>query len=292
MERKSTLEINLKKYVGLAGGVTAVAGLNAQVMHTDVNPDYVVSPGGNTQYAVDFNNDAAYDVAFVAGGWSGSTGTWQGYNYVSSGAVVQIAFGSTMNASNAWMGASSGPSPLSAGTRIGSSGAFFADQKNVVGTQYVSWPNSTQYNTSYDLGNFSAGATDQYIGVRFVISGDVHYGWIRVDVGSDGKSLTFKDYAYEQTPDTPIEAGSTASMASVDELASQVAVRNINNNLNINLDGINNANLAVFGLDGKQYINKTIGSVDVVSLADLSTGIYMVNVSTEEGTTTKKIYVK
>lgn len=295
MEKKSTLESNLKKYTALAGGLTAVAGgLNAQVAYTDVNPDVTISPSGTTQYGIDFNGDQTLDVGFVAGSWTGNTGTTQGWAYVSSGSVVQVAFGSSAPATNGWMGSNSsanGPMALSAGDRIGSSGAFLPDQKNMAGTAYVSWPNSTSYNNTYTLGNFAA-STEAFLGVRFDISGTVHYGWVRVEVGADNKSLIIKDYAYEQTEDTPIDANSQASMASVDELASQVTVRNVNNNLNIKMDGINNANLTVLGLDGKQYINQVIGGMSVVSLEDLSTGIYLVNVTSEEGTTTKKIYVK
>ena len=55
-------------------------------------------------------------------------------------------------------------------------------------------------------GNF-CGAGDKYLGVRFDLSGDTHYGWIRVNVAADCSRITIKDYAYEDAPDTPIKAG-------------------------------------------------------------------------------------
>lgn len=295
MEKKSTLESNLKKYTALAGGLTAVAGgLNAQVVYTDVNPDETVSSSGTTQYLIDFNSDAALDAAFVAGTVSGVTGTYAGYSYVLSQDVVQMAFGSGAPATNGWMGSSSNanaPMALSAGSAIGSTGSFFGAQANVAGTMYVSWPNSTSYNTSVNLGNFTAGS-EAYVGVRFDISGSAHYGWIRVEVGSDEKSLIIKDYAYESTAGTAITAGDMGGTTGIEELADQVMINNVFNKLNVRLDGIDNANLTVLGLDGKQHINQTIGSTAVVDMSTLTTGIYLVNVSTEEGTTTKKIYVK
>lgn len=296
MKKNSTLEKNLKKYTALAGSMTAVVGaVNAQVVYTDVNPDLVLNSAGTTLGTVDFNNDGTVDIAFIAAttSWTQTVG---GYNARIDWDGVQAGFGSSANANNGWMGSatSSGQAVagLSSGVQIGSGGSFFQANGTVGAGLYVSYPSSTSFNFPTTQGAVSGGS-EAFIGVRFDISGATHYGWIRVEMSADSKSMTIKDYAYESTADTPIMAGSQASMASVDELASQVTVRNINNNLNIKLEGINNADLTVVGLDGKQYINQVVGSVDVVSLGDLSTGIYLVNISTEEGlTTTQKIYVK
>jgi hypothetical protein len=44
-------------------------------------------------------------------------------------------------------------------------------------------------------------------GVRFNISGQPHYAWLRLQVAADGSSLTIVDWAYEDAPNTPISAG-------------------------------------------------------------------------------------
>lgn len=52
---------------------------------------------------------------------------------------------------------------------------------------------------------------DRYIGVRFKIGSNTHYGWILISVAN--KILTVKSYAYQKTPDTPIAAGDKGSLS-------------------------------------------------------------------------------
>lgn len=50
--------------------------------------------------------------------------------------------------------------------------------------------------TAFNFGNFR-GVVDEYIGLKFSDLNGTYYGWIRVDVDSDGDWITIKDYAYE-----------------------------------------------------------------------------------------------
>lgn len=294
MEKMNTLESRIKKYASVAAGVGAVTGASAQVIYTDVNPDVVLTPGGTvSQYSLDFDGGGVMDIGFVmvAGSQTGiyTYGPYQIPYTVSYQGGVAV-FGTAGPATNGWMG-SSAPSALSSGQRIGSSGSFSGSQGNVgvIQSTYLGAPISGSYGP-YTDGNFAG--TEAYIGVRFDNNGSVHYGWARIEVAADGSSMTIKDYAFESTADTPINAGSQASMASVEELDNQIIVNNAFNKVNITMDGINEADIIVVGLDGKQYANQTIGATAQIDLTHLSTGIYLVNVSTVEGTTTRKIYIK
>jgi hypothetical protein len=53
------------------------------------------------------------------------------------------------------------------------------------------------------------GLSDRYLGVRFLVEGAVHYGWVRISVTS-GIDGTISGYAYETTPNKPIIAGKTS----------------------------------------------------------------------------------
>lgn len=75
---------------------------------------------------------------------------------------------------------------------------------NGVGSQYS------------DLGAWvgtGKGVTDRYLGLKFVVRGEVHYGWARLSVTLghyrqfDDVSGTLTGYAYETVPDKPIIAG-------------------------------------------------------------------------------------
>ncbi|MFN3951249.1 MAG: T9SS type A sorting domain-containing protein [Thermaurantimonas sp.] len=51
---------------------------------------------------------------------------------------------------------------------------------------------------------WNGGATDEFLGFAIRRNGNTHYGWAKLDVGSDGKSVSLKEFAVELTPDAPI----------------------------------------------------------------------------------------
>ena len=64
MENNNTIESKIKKYAALAGGITAVAGVaNAQIVHTDINPDTLIT-GNGALYNLDVDNNGVIDFTF------------------------------------------------------------------------------------------------------------------------------------------------------------------------------------------------------------------------------------
>ena len=53
-----------------------------------------------------------------------------------------------------------------------------------------------------------AGVTNRYLGFKFLIDGQVHYGWARVSV-PDIYDVVVTGYAYETIPNKPIIEGHT-----------------------------------------------------------------------------------
>lgn len=63
------------------------------------------------------------------------------------------------------------------------------------------------------IGKWGGDPSNRYLGVRFVIGGETHYGWVRLTVTSDkilSISGTITGYAYETVPNKPIPAGTAA----------------------------------------------------------------------------------
>lgn len=60
-----------------------------------------------------------------------------------------------------------------------------------------------------NYGNFKGQAG--FVGCRFDIGGNQHYGWIEAEVNNDVSEFTIKGYAYEETPNAAIIAGDTTS---------------------------------------------------------------------------------
>lgn len=67
-------------------------------------------------------------------------------------------------------------------------------------------------NLAISLNSGIGGQGDKLLGFRFrdePISPpvNIYYGWMRVNLSADLKTLTIKDYAYQKTPNTAIKAG-------------------------------------------------------------------------------------
>ncbi len=69
------------------------------------------------------------------------------------------------------------------------------------------------------------GAHPPYLGLKFLINGEIHYGWARVATAARSAVLT--GYAYETIPNKPIAAGATKEAGTEQETkgASQVLVK-------------------------------------------------------------------
>lgn len=55
-----------------------------------------------------------------------------------------------------------------------------------------------------------AGVTNRYLGFKFLIDGQVHYGWARMSVTNDLRDVLLTGYAYETVPNKPIIEGHTS----------------------------------------------------------------------------------
>ncbi len=57
--------------------------------------------------------------------------------------------------------------------------------------------------------------TTAFVGFRFLLGADTHYGWARVFVEETSNIITVFDAAYEDTPDTGLRAGAVPEPASL-----------------------------------------------------------------------------
>ncbi len=60
-----------------------------------------------------------------------------------------------------------------------------------------------------------ANGTTRFMGIRGTIGGNTHYGWMRLTKNSFG-NYTIVDWAYDNTPNTPILTGATVAVSLVD----------------------------------------------------------------------------
>lgn len=118
--------------------------------------------------------------------------------------------GAGSNSGPIYMGTFIGYTPaLQRGAKIGPSAFFFG----AVIEQSISSGGNGAPGFVNGFGGFWGGnPKDRYVGVRFQIDGQTHYGWIRLTVTTHvthqpPMSATITAYAYETVPNKPILAG-------------------------------------------------------------------------------------
>jgi hypothetical protein len=213
---KTTLKLSeklkkrLKSYSLSAGAlVSTAAGLDAQIIYTDIIPDHTVTAGGSN-YALDLNNDGTVDFNFqiVNSGYSYAS-TYGTYGYQVSGIGVVAS-----NSNNgALTDSSSYPYALSSGVAINNAGSFNSSGALFVNYSSFSIYGSSTSSTNSSFGNWS-GATDKYLGLKVQVGSNSYYGWARLTVLSDTQ-FVIKDYAIESIAGNSINAGDTFSVAPV-----------------------------------------------------------------------------
>jgi hypothetical protein len=98
---------------------------------------------------------------------------------------------------------------LQSGASIGPAAAF---QRASASMEH--WNDFSGFFQSYGLWKNTANG---YLGLKFLINGEYHFGWARLSV--KGTRVALKGYAYETIPNKPILAGQTEELAtsSVDQ---------------------------------------------------------------------------
>ncbi len=177
----SKMDRNLAAYVAAAtaAGVSLLAATpsaEAKIVYTAANQALDLG-GPHAQLPLDINGDGIPDIYFTGGNIGYS-------DYIAAGPA----------AGNGIVGAPGSAAALAWGTRIGPKDQFET-------TPELMQLQDCKTNCT-TLGPW-AGKYDRFLGVKFVISGQTHYGWVNLDM----KKLTIIGYAYETVPNKPIVAG-------------------------------------------------------------------------------------
>ena len=298
MKKNSTKELNKSKiasYSAVAGAVLASGGVNAQVVYQDVNPDAVVN-NTNSPYALDFNDDANADVSFAVqavdqqGSYS-YMGIPFTYNLQGSYALAQAGNNAALQGLISGSMSTFTPSMLLDGNAInnaqtfGDAGALaFAGDLDIPAFGYSNYP--------VDQGDW-LGQTDKFLGVRFSNGANQHYGWVRLDVAADASTITVKDFAFQAQPSTEILAGESVGLDDV-ALENKVSIKTQLEQAIINVTpDLIGGEIAMIDMSGRDA--KVVAITDINTVVDfdsIDTGVYMLTARFENGTVSKKVYVK
>lgn len=314
----------ISKYSAVSGALLVAGSAGAQIIYTDVNPDSTMSY--NEMYNLDLNNDATPDFRLMQNfystsgtnlsSWTSSGNLYTSGNYFRTRtrsvtiSVLSATGGNNsvaMTSSTGYVtalgyGANIGPS-LSPGVWSSGGGALGSSASSYYfGWWWVSTTGGGTFggsNGPYSSGTYNGpwGGQDRAIGLKINIGGNTHYGWARVAVQSGYNGFTIKEYAYEATPDVHVQAGSTQSFVGFDETdwIHHTQVFNYNNELTVRFNGLipPGATLQVFDVSGRILLATSInGTVHTEPISNLVAGVYVVNIQSDEGVLSRKVYVK
>jgi hypothetical protein len=125
--------------------------------------------------------------------------------------------------------------------------------------------------------------SDQYIGVKFKIGANTHFGWVRVLLASDG-SVTVKDYAYETTANTAIKAGDKGGATSLNNAEEEISIDVFPNPATnyITIQGIENPDsyISILNQNGQEVkrVSSHVNGSCLVSVEDLAKGCYYIRI--------------
>lgn len=188
-----------------ASGLSLAADRAAEASIVYSGPQNIPVDSLNPSYNLDLDGDSNVDFTI----------DWQSTIFLGDGSTQTSADGSGNGIVQLGGGYAAA---LAAGDLIDGA-ASFATGAQVLGTSTVEEKSLVGV-----TGAFPNAASDTYLGLKFDISGQDHYGWALIDdvVWNNGfQSLTIQGWAYETTARTGIRAGAVESPA-VPEPASLV----------------------------------------------------------------------
>jgi hypothetical protein len=157
----------------------------------------------NTSFGLDLNSDGVNDLSFTIGA-PGDSSWLLAYNLGTNGVV-----GKVNKVGRKY------PYALKSGGRVDANRKFLAGSAQDL--MWGIWASSGGGGSEGNWKNVNNG----YVGVKFAISGQVHYGWVRITTSKHFElNAVITGYAYETVANKPIITGKTKSDNAVMEPAS------------------------------------------------------------------------
>lgn len=244
---------------------------NATIVWTNLIPHQTtLANGSGATFDVDLDNNATIDYRFTLIYITGSSGS-AGFVIAQAGQVGTSNFVSIDT-----VGGVLDARAFASGNSIDSSSIVWHSMAS-------SNPNLLSSLSGFTSGYWT-GNSDWYLGVKFLIGSNYHYGWIKMSINPNTMDVTLKEYAYENVANTAILAGAKGP-SSVNNLTDVAAIKVKNNTLNNTItfscsntyDQITTMNIVdMQGRIVKMLKPNDISSGEIVlNTQNLSSGIYM-----------------
>ena len=286
MKSDRSRESVLLRYTGVVSALLAAGGLKAQPDTVLTVVDTTLDKNGE-RFDIDFDTNGVVDFRI--------TQIIDSTTFDITGVVIQ----GRGPAANQVLGLDYGyynyPFRLNIGDTIGPGKPF----KGVGVNSRIGYLGLIVDSTTYPNSQFKNGVTDGFLGVRFEGNLDslveTYYGWIRVDVAADLRSVTVKDFAYVTVPDSMIRAGFGSPIA-IEEVPERTigefAQRGQFLDYQLPDEQHQPASISFFDLSGKPLREVALSeAAGTVSLRDLPRGVLVAVLRTRFGAISKKVVI-
>jgi hypothetical protein len=285
---KNRIDNRLKTYASIAAAIVAAGNADAQVVYTDVSPDQTLNSFPSS-FNIDLDANAVIDFTIEM------IQPWSSQRHLQ---IVPIASNSIV-ASNPLYGGSY-VAVLNQGVNINASANFkdYGFERFMAKFTSFYTAGSTYM---YTKGNWTGSHTDKYIGLRFKIGSNTHYGWVRLDASigipyaSGNWSVTIKDFAYESSPNTGILAGDMGGTTNLNErfATTKIFAANKQINLAFNEADFSNTQISVYNNLGQLvHQQEAANQKEIIDMSTYPMGIYIVKLQTAGAVLSKKIIIK
>ncbi|MFZ0322057.1 MAG: hypothetical protein WAL56_23220 [Candidatus Sulfotelmatobacter sp.] len=200
----STLYKNLNAYAlgATAAGVALLAivpAATAEIVYTPA--DHEIKPNrGGTGFFLDLNHDGINDFLIVN-------------FYSTTSALLNVGVSPEQPGNEIFSNGAGYAAAIPAGIAIGSNGRFHPAQS------------LNMANDDFPVGNCQGPwkeARNKYLGLKFKINGEIHFGWARLSVTCftpAAARVLLTGYAYETVANQPIVTGQTSGTAELSTIA-------------------------------------------------------------------------
>jgi len=275
--------------VGLCLMTAVGSSADAQVVYTD-GAD--VTLNGDDIIQIDFTNNYATDVELQLGDGNGTPYLVNG-SWVADARRDLESYGSGNGRIATSSTAPNYADRLDLGAIINVNNTYDDDGQTKIydvansNLTYQTYAGMVERNTP--ASPWVENTADKYLGVKFLIGHNTHYGWILMSVNSQ-YTATIKSFAYNTTPGEAITAGQTVTSI-FNSKAEALNVNLFEETLTLG-KMTRGGNVSVMNATGNEVFSSKVNAGDnEYKVAGLTPGLYIVNVNLEEKVITKKVMV-
>jgi hypothetical protein len=178
---------------GVAMAAVPAKQNSSNIVYTPANIQFGSYDGGARAIPIDLDHDGITDFGFLI------NNSIPGYSAQGNLSIFNAPVGNAAITGQA----------LNRGAIIGKNSGTFKQGRNLLAFEHLSFARSSNSSAHSRTYGAFANVTDKYLGVRFLINGEDHYGWVRFTVSSAQGSVTgtITGYAYNTVAGQSLKAG-------------------------------------------------------------------------------------